>query len=49
MNRTYHDNDLLAATYVSLGMLAKICACFAAGIAIGGLWYLCVAFRAGVL
>ncbi|MCX4154963.1 MULTISPECIES: hypothetical protein [Paraburkholderia] len=49
MSHHYPHNDLLAATYVGLGLFAKICACFAAGVAIGGVWYLCAALRAGAL
>lgn len=49
MNRAHFDNDLLSAAYDGLGMVAKVCAVFACGVAIGCVWYGLVALRAGVL
>lgn len=44
-----NHNALLASTHEAMGLLAKIAATFAGGIAIGAVWYVCVGFRAGVL
>jgi hypothetical protein len=46
MNRFYPDNDLLAACRMQgkAGLYAA-----AAGVAVGCVWFLCVAYRAGVL
>ncbi|WP_018435319.1 hypothetical protein [Paraburkholderia atlantica] len=50
MNRVHYDNSLLAACDNVHGKLAKAFGMMLAyGAAIGCVWYLCVAYRAGVL
>lgn len=47
MNRAPHDNALLASCDRTYGRLALLSAL--TGIGIGCVWFLCVAWRAGVL
>jgi hypothetical protein len=50
MNRSAYDNDLLAACYHVHGRVLKACGMILAyGSAIGCGWFLCAAYRAGVL
>lgn len=50
MNRAAYDNDLLATCYQVHGRIASMCAkAFLLGAGVGCVWYLCVAWRAGVL
>lgn len=50
MNRAAFDNDLLAACDRTNGRLARAFGIILAyGITIGGIWFLCVALRAGTL
>jgi hypothetical protein len=50
MNRATYDNDLLMACYHVHGRLAKAFGMMLAyGVAIGCVWFLCAAYRAGAL
>jgi hypothetical protein len=50
MNRAACDNDLLASCDELRGRVLKACGIVAAyGVAVGCVWFLCVAWRAGVL
>jgi hypothetical protein len=50
VNRVYSDNDLLAACHQLHGRVLKACGmAFAYGVAIGCVWVICAAYRAGVL
>jgi hypothetical protein len=50
MNRAACDNALLHACERTHGRMARACGmALAYGVAIGGVWFLCAAYRAGVL
>ncbi|MEW9586271.1 hypothetical protein [Paraburkholderia sp. DGU8] len=50
MNRTACDNDLLAACYhVHGGLIKAFGMMLVCGAAVGCVWFLCVAYRAGAL